>query len=144
MFTFIGDAYSRFGRLRRAVRPTTTSFWMATLISAKIVCKSWINDVICYLTQRIIHTENGISEVEYNYNGTKYAFLTTVRRGPRKVIKVTDENGDDITSYIAKYMGPGEDFHAFTPTPRVFNKKQMHFDCMYGQYDFSEDDAIIL
>lgn len=66
-------------------------------------------------------------QLEYVYNDTMYRIIIPIKRGPKHIVSVYDENMQDITNQIRPYLGPNEDFHSVETTPRQLNHKQLHF-----------------
>jgi hypothetical protein len=70
--------------------------------------------------------DKNLWEVVYNINGKKYKMVVIPNRGPSDIIKISDENGVDITNCISDYLGPNNDFHKTEIlTPEFFNVKSI-------------------
>ncbi len=64
-------------------------------------------------------------EVSYKYRDNEYKFRTRVKRGVSSVFQFVDETGENVTSVLAPYIGPGEDFHSIKYTPADFGYKRI-------------------
>ncbi len=64
-------------------------------------------------------------EVSYKFRDTEYRFRTSIKRGALEDVHFLDENGDDVTSALSPYVGPGQDFHAIKYTPSDFGYKSI-------------------
>lgn len=58
----------------------------------------------------LTHVDGDLYELEYTYKSNVYKICLDIKKGPRRICAVTDQNGNDITDYIRPYLGPHEDF----------------------------------
>ena len=61
-----------------------------------------------------------------------YKMILTPLRGPPPVLRVSDENDNDITEKIEEYLGIHYDFHNIKYKPTFFDCEVMNFDMLCG------------
>ena len=97
--------------------------------------------VVYYYKDKFIHylyksnNKNSISKtnqkniytVDYYYNNQLYKILIRIKKGPRKIIKVEDENHTDITNIITPYLGPNENTHDVLICPKQLGYNLLYF-----------------
>jgi len=111
------------------------------------------NTVVKLAIDRYNHSKNSSWEkygknsyvVEYELKGKKYKTVVTKKRGPKVIISVKDDSNREHINTISIYMGPNEDFHGITYTPRFLGHYCLIFYTSDGNnYTFYEDDPIAL
>lgn len=114
-------------------------FWVCTTLIAKSIYLT-----ICQkLNQSVIRVDKNTYEVSYTINGILYTFRVTPKRGPKKLIQALDENDDDITDEIQRYLGPHENFHGDTITPAFFNRSEIILSLSSGdELTFAVDEPL--
>lgn len=85
-------------------------------------------------------------ELEYCIDGKKYIIVIHKHKGPKQILEILDENGNDVMHEIEPYLGPDEKFHGSSNlTPRYFNKKLLTFNKgLEDEKSFQEDDFIVI
>lgn len=78
-------------------------------------------------------------EISYVINNKLYKMIVVPKRGPAPILQVSDENDNNITSYILPYMGPEYDWHGKKLKPRFFGVKFMAFQLDNGTEYTIED-----
>lgn len=106
-----------------------TILWVSTCMVAKAL---WLS-VWQYFNNSVIKMSGGKYEVTYIINGKIYKMIVKPKRGPRRVLMVFDENHFDISDIVFPYLGPGEDFHGRSFTPKFFDKKEIIFALSDGE-----------
>lgn len=83
--------------------------------------------------------------VPYTHGNQEYKILCKKARNRIRLIKITNESGDDVTDDIKPYMGPGLNFHNIPTTPIDFGHKRLVFEMLGGeQKEYEENDLILL
>ncbi len=82
------------------------------LIGTLIGVSTWAIQKSNYSVSTFV--SKGVYQVKYLHNNTEYIILLPVKRGPKKIFKITDKNGTNVSSKIVPFLGPNEDFHANT------------------------------
>jgi len=104
----------------------------------------WIN-IIQYLNSTILPIKGGRYKVTYVIKGKTYKMIVKPKRGPRKVLIVSDENQEDVSYLIFPYLGPEENFHGEIYTPKFFEKSELIFELSNGtEKIFRANDEIML
>lgn len=86
---------------------------------------------------------NGKYEIRYTLHDKVYKIKTKQKRGPKKIVKVEDENGNDITDKFYSYFGPNHDFHGNPMTPRELSHEIVHIYYRNGERKKVEGDSKI-
>jgi hypothetical protein len=94
----------------------------------------------------LILTKKGNGYITYYfYGGKMYKIFIVPTRGPSKISRILDENDNDRTEEIQKFMGPGYDFHNIPYTPSFFDCKKLVFiDNDENKTIFEQDDYLYL
>jgi hypothetical protein len=83
-------------------------------------------------------------KIKYNYKNKPYYYLLKVKRGVTPLLKLTDENGNDILDVIAPYLGPNLDCHGVLLTPNDFGYKKITATTVFDNTSiFDENDNIV-
>ena len=92
-------------------------------------------------------------QLSYFHNGHEYHILIPVIRGPRRIVRVTNGDMDDVTDEIKPYLGPNQDFHGFNFNnkygvaikPSMLNHDKLSFHTLLGDVlHFESEDTIHL
>jgi hypothetical protein len=70
--------------------------------------------------------------VTYTIGNRQYKMHTTPTTGPSTVMRVTNENGDDITDKVLPYYGPEQNWHGRKFLPSFFDCKALVFESFDG------------
>lgn len=132
-------------KLNKLVGTKYNGYFTILRISICMIIKAlWIN-IIQYCNSSITKIDKKNYELSYVLNGKLYKILIENKTGPRKVLLVSDERQTDISYLVIPYLGPKEDFHSHTITPKFFNRKELIFELSNGEERiFNENDKIIL
>lgn len=92
--------------------------------------------------------DNGYYTVNYNYEGNDY----TVRwkdinyRNKPKIKRIVDQNDNDVTPIITKFIGPSGNFHGINTSPKDLGYIELSFHSIFGNNikTFKENDIIQL
>jgi len=94
------------------------------------------NYIYIYISQNIFHNtiviHKHIYDIEYSINCKIYRFRTSYKKGPSKYSQFIDDQGNDISEDLFKYVGPNDDFHNIDYTPN-------DFDCSSITIIYSDD-----
>jgi hypothetical protein len=139
------EKYRKFRQLNRLVATKYNTVGSILLVSLNMVCKMYWLQFLQWLNSNIKHIDRKTIEITYTINGKVHALLVNVHRGPPKVIMVCDEDDEDVTDEIVKYMGPNEDWHNRKYSPDFWNKNSLTFELMNGEtVTFQRNDPITL
>ena len=86
-----------------------------------------------YIPTSLQKVSKNIYELSYKHNGADYKMFIPIKRGPRKIVRVVNEDDHDITKDVRIYMGPSEDFHNTTMFPTDLNHQELHFHTRDGK-----------
>jgi len=96
-----------------------------------------------YLNNSIVQIDKKTYEVTYVIRGKTYKMLVKPKKGPRKVLLVSDEKQEDVSYIIFPYLGPEENFHGKKMTPKFFGKEELVFQLSSGvEKVFRENEMI--
>lgn len=135
----------KFRKINRLVSTNYKGIFTILWISLCLIIKAlWIN-AIQYMNNTIVKLDKNKYKVTYVINGKTYEMIVKPIRGPKKVLLVYDENQEDVSHLIFSYLGPEEDWHSKSYTPKFFNRNELTFELSNGtQKVFIENDNIIL
>lgn len=136
--------WNRFKKLNRMVSTNYKGFFKILFISLCIIIKAvWVN-IIQYMNNTLIKIDKNTYIVTYVINGNIYKMKVKPKRGPSRVLMVTDENNDDISDSIMPYIGPEQDFHNKIYNSVFFNKKEIVFQMSNGDEKIFKDGQDIV
>ncbi len=72
-----------------------------------------------YIPRSLSKKAKGIYELTYTYRGHEYKIILPIVNGPQKIYYVTDQYGNDCTSYIMPYLGPNQNFHGMKSVSHI-------------------------
>ena len=102
---------------------------------SKVVWYKFIHSIL--LNQFIKHEGNSVI-LSYIINGRLHKIVVDNKRGPNKILCITDENDNDVTDEIMVY-----DFeNGIDLTPSFWNKKKLTFEFLHDKKTFLEYDII--
>jgi hypothetical protein len=99
---------------------------------------------------KMLHTKMILREIEatridknsycvtYTIGNRQYKMHTTPITGPSTVMKVTNENEDDVTDKVLPYYGPEQNWHGRKFSPSFFDCKKLVFE----SFDGTENEII--
>ena len=89
--------------------------WMYSLCMYKI--QSYICSKYQYFDQNHI-------AVSYQYNGKTYNQLVDISEPANNIYVISDENGNDVTQKVKKYLNPSENINSSLLQPYLFGCQQ--------------------
>ncbi len=96
-----------------------------------------------YHTSSLQKISSSLYSLSYEHRGKQYRVLMPVQKGPKRIVRITDDQERDVTEEVRVFLGPNEDFHQYPTTPRALGYKELVFQERSGMvYIFTEDDAI--
>ena len=123
------DKYQKFNKLYSIVSLNNNNNKFITLYhTISIIYTSIKISILKYrmFNNNVKKIDKNLWEVVYNINGKKYKMIVIPNKGPSDIVKISDENGVDISNYISHYLGPNNDFHKTEIlTPEFFNVKSI-------------------
>lgn len=101
---------------------------------------------ICqFLNKSIVVLDKNTYEISYVLNGKLYKMIVKPSLGPSKILLISDEHNNDITTEILPYLGPQYNFHGNDYSPNFFKENIMKFELSSGeQKTFIDNDIIKL
>jgi hypothetical protein len=137
--------YRKFRKLNKLVATNYKGVFTICWVSICMIIKAlWIN-IWQYLNSTIVELDGYVYKVTYIIKGKTYKMIVRPKRGPRKVLLISDEKQEDVCDEIFPYLGPEENFHGEIYTPSYFNKEELIFELSNGSEQiFKKDDQIIL
>lgn len=68
------------------------------------------------------------TDLIYHDGSYVYTIRFPKQRGPKPFVKVIDENGNDVTDVINKFLGPHNNFHGIPTTPKMLGFSRLSFN----------------
>lgn len=137
--------WDEFRKINKLVSTNYKGYFTVIWISLCMIIQAlWIN-FIQYTNRTISPIEGNKYIVTYVIKGKTYKMVVKPRRGPSKVIMVSDKKQEDVSFLVFPYMGPEEDFHGKIYSPKFFKKDELVFELSDGTKKiFLTNDDIIL
>jgi len=119
--------------------------------------KTFFNLIYYFIKSKIYHNLYGINLIkinnpnnnkhiyykEYYFNDNFYRFIiSTDFKVLDTFYSATDENNNDITDEIVKYIGPNNDFHNLELTPLMLGYKTINLTVDDKEIVFNENDIL--
>lgn len=83
-------------------------------------------------------------KIKYTYKDNPYFYLLKVKRGVTPLLKLTDEDGNNILDAITPYLGPNLDCHGVSLTPHDFGYKKIIATTVFDtSSSFDEHEQIV-
>lgn len=94
--------------------------------------------------ERVVATHEHSIEVEYTYRSSEYRIVIPKRRvtHPLAVVRVLDENDNDMYDHFVQLLGPMKDFHNQRITPGLIGQKQIRIFTFDRELVYGKDDII--
>lgn len=81
--------------------------------------------------------------LNYTFNEKEYKMFIPIKKGPQKIVRIEDENHQDIFELVHPFLGPNENTHALPLTPKQLGYKMIYcYTREDEEYIFSDDDLI--
>ncbi len=125
--------YRRWKSLNNLVSTQYKNGFMIAWISITILLKVVYYAFLQKINRTVQQTGMNKYEISYVIHGKVYKMVAKVRRGPRRVLQVIDEEDNDVTELIDPYLGPNGDFHNSYITPNFFSKEILIFNLGDGE-----------
>lgn len=143
--SYIQIKYSKWKSLNNLVESQHKSKLMVKYISTKMVLQSFYQSLVQNLTRNVKKINKHDYELAYVINGCMYRKIITPSKGPNPVLRVEDENKNDVTALVMPYYGPCRDWHNQGYYPGYFGYKKLIFEMLSGEiFTFYERDIINL
>lgn len=116
-------------------------FVISQTIDIKNICSSLYKKL--YHASSLEKVSSQVYSLSYTHNGKSYSMFIPIRKGPKKITRVTTELDEDVTDNVMKWMGPNQDFHQhiYPITPNVLGYKFLAFHTHKGTtLSFSRDE----
>lgn len=107
----------------------------------RILAKSKYQQLIPKYTAKIMKFGNTHFEVRYTIGGREFRMIATPPRGPQSYYEIRNQDDDDVTDIVEKYIGPAGDWHGSQLTPAFFGYTKLTFVCD-EDYEFSANETI--
>jgi hypothetical protein len=124
--------YEKCKRLNNMVSTQYKGFFQILYVSTQMICKVLYLNVIQYFNNSVVKLDKNTYEIKYVINGKMYKLISKMKRGPKKVLLVYDENEEDVSDLICQYLGPEENFHNIKYNPKFFNREELVFELSSG------------
>lgn len=121
------------------------SYCLIFTASMAILGKLLYRNAVQWATDNVKQIDKNTYEFTYVLDGKLYKMVTSLVRGPRKVLQISDHNQEDVTDVVHAYIGPRGNWHGHVFTPTFFKKQSLTFELADGQeLTFGDDDQIDL
>lgn len=127
------EKYNKFQRLNELVATQYKSNWDIFWVSCKIVAKSTYLDIWQTLNKSVKKVNKDLYEITYVLDEQEYKFYVKKKRGPKRLVSVLDEKGNNVTEDVRVYIGPNEDGHGYEITPSMMGYNKLRFEVVGGE-----------
>lgn len=137
--------WKKFRKVNRLVATNYKGFFTILWVSVCMIGKALWLTFLQYINSTIQKLDGNKYLVTYVIKGKTYKMIVKPTRGPRKVLMVSDEKQQDVSSLVFPYLGPEENFHGEVYTPSFFDRDELIFELSSGvEKIFKKDDNISL
>jgi hypothetical protein len=109
---------------------------MIKYVSIKMVLTSLYSNILEYYNYmfgtKIRKIDKNKYCLTYVVHNKIYKMILTPLRGPPPVLRISDQNDNDITEKVEEYLGIHYDFHNIAYKPSFFDCDTMNFDMLNG------------
>jgi len=112
-------------------------------ISMKLILESMYINLLQYLNKSLIKIDKNNYSLTYVINGNLYKHRVRIKRGPRPLLQIIDDNSNDVTEVIIPYLGPEYNWHGNKLTPKVLGYKSLAFELSDGTEKICEESQIL-
>jgi hypothetical protein len=117
----IWDCCRAYQRITNLIRTQDTNPVVVYYKSTKLALKTLVQTYLYTHLHIVYIVDDNNQIISQSLSDVDYKIYKKLYRGPKKVIKITDERGNDITTQLLPYLGPREDFHMREYTPNFFH-----------------------
>ncbi len=135
----VNNYHADWKRLNSLVATQETSSVRITLVSLRMIFDALYLSLTQYMNNSMRKISKNLYEVSYVINGKPYKMLVCPIRGRSPVVRITDENNEDITNEVRPYMGPNLDWHHTVYRPEFFSRSSLTFELTDGTIHKHED-----
>lgn len=137
----VQEKYNKFVKLNQIVSEQNkdSSSLVNFCTSVKLAVKTW------WLHNTTTATKVGKKyQIPYRINGKEYKLLVSAPWGPSPVLWVKDEKENIVTDKIVPYLGPQNNCHGSTITPRDLGYNKLYFQLPFDGRTFKDNEPILL
>lgn len=129
---WVKEKYNKMSSLYQLVSTTHSGKLNILYVSGAILLKACYYFMLQKINKSVVKVDKNKYELTYFLNNKFYKINVYIKKGPKRVIQVYDNDLNDITDIMEPYLGPNEDFHKPTLTPESFNTESVTFNLADG------------
>ena len=108
---FVFEKYNQIIQIRDLVATTNNSIFSIYYNTFLLVIYTVHQMKIQNIQQSVKRINKKTYKVQYTVENKPYTMFVKVKRGPKKIWQIYDQNNVDITNDILPYFGPNSDWH---------------------------------
>lgn len=140
---YLVSKYDEIKRLKTFISSSSKSDIETFCKMIKIIMQILYISLIQYLNTTVVKIDNKTYILSYVIEGKLYKMRIICRRGPRRVLQISDENMNNVTDEITPFMGTQFDWNKIEYTPESFNHDSLTFELSDGlEYTFEKNNVI--
>lgn len=117
--------YRKFRKVNKLVETQYKSIGMIIYVSICMIAKMYWMNFLQWSNRSVKKVDKNTITISYVFNGRLYTFVSSVKRGPKKIVAVVDHDNLDVTTDVLPFLGPNEDFHDINISPAFFKKESL-------------------
>jgi hypothetical protein len=135
--------YNEVKRLTICMSSTSKNDLETFFKTIKIIMYILYMSLVQYLYTSIVKIDNNTYILSYVIEGKLYKMKILYKRGPRRVLQISDDNMNNLTDEIIPFMGTQNDWNKIEYTPASFNCNSLTFQLSDSmEYTFERNDVI--
>jgi hypothetical protein len=124
--------YNKLKQLTSVVSTQHTNIYIIMYVSFCMILKALYINMCQYCNKTVVKIDKYTYEITYILCGHMYTIRIKPPRGPKYVMMVIDENGQDVSDMVMPYIGPESNFHGNTFNSISFNRDSLRFELFDG------------
>lgn len=137
--------YSKWNKLNNMVSTKYKNRFFIFWFSIKLLLELIYISMLQYLNKSLVQIDKNNYELKYVINGKLYKNRFKIKRGPKPILQIIDDNLEDVTDIIIPYLGPNYNWHGNKMSPKILGYNSLVFELsdgseeVYKDYDFISD-----
>ena len=128
----IKDNYDKWSSLNNLVSTKNKGKIRVVWISIKLLFQALYISFLQYMNNSLVRIDKNTYELTYVVSGKVFKNRFKIKRGPKPILLVSDENEEDVTDVVLPYFGPENNWHGNQLTPEKLGFDSLTFELSDG------------
>ena len=140
----ISTTYGKLNSLSNLVSLSHKGKIKNILICIVMILKALYISFLQYINNTVTKIDKNMFEIKYMVNGKVYKMIVKTKKGPSKVLQISNDKYEDLTDIVLPYLGPEYNCHGKELTPKFFKSNELYFEFINGESKtFSTDEHLL-